>query len=97
MSNRRKLQLQPYTPPRQAPVIDSMGVIPPDQRDTQRCKFHPDCCDPDDMDCPGCGQPAHVFIVLSNGTHVPFCADHMEAAAYVSVKHRDQINAREGN
>jgi hypothetical protein len=96
MSNRRKLQLESYTP-RTTPVIVGAGVIPPDQREGERCQFHPDCCDLDDIACPGCGQPAQAFIVLSNGMHVPFCADHIEAAATVAVKQRDEVNAREGN
>jgi hypothetical protein len=97
MSNKRKLRLKSYTPPRRAPVIQGMGIIPPDQRDSERCQFHPDCCDMDDFDCPGCGQPACVFIIFSNDRHLPFCAEHMEAAAAVSAEHRDQVNARNQN
>jgi hypothetical protein len=73
----------------------------------ERCNFHPGCCDPDDMTCPGCGAPAVKTLVLTSPKGIrrmPFCDDHsagtaevMQAAFAAQAEHPDlaQIVERE--
>ena len=44
-----------------------------------RCRFHPDCCEPDDPYCPGCQQPASAVLV-KGATRFPVCEEHRPAA-----------------
>jgi hypothetical protein len=61
-----------------------------DARPGETCIFHPDCCQPDDWDCSGCGEPAVTcvssYVVPFDGgepreARHPFCARHAKEAA----------------
>jgi len=66
----------------------------------ERCQFHPDCCDPEDTACHGCGAPAVKALVLTSDEHgdrrVPFCAAHSgpmaEAVLSVYIRQRGEAN-----
>lgn len=56
----------------------------------ETCVFHPDCCQADDWNCPGCSEPAVTcvssYVVPFGGDEPrearhPFCARHAEEAA----------------
>jgi hypothetical protein len=80
MSNRRKLR--PY---RTAIVTVSehvSGAYP-----DETCTYHPDCCDPDDFTCPGCGNDAiGVITATLNGAEKrqPFCQEHEAAMGFLA-------------
>jgi hypothetical protein len=55
----------------------SMPAIAEQARPGERCQFHPDCCDMDDRDCPGCGEPAvRTLVYARTGQRIPLCAAH---------------------
>ena len=69
MSNTRKLRTREF---HGRPVAENLGTARPGET----CAFHPDCCDPDDTACSGCGEPADGAIVFRGGQRLPFCAAH---------------------
>jgi len=85
MSNKRKLRLHPYKPTRT--TISSVDTA----HAWERCHFHDDCCDPDDMTCTGaCDAPADSVLVLPRPDGSPgmvrtaFCSDHLAAMRSVA-------------
>lgn len=93
MSNSRRLRIREFTPP---PSVTLDAVEDPGGGEA--CQFHPDCCDPDDFTCPGCGEPAIIVVVYrvnGAGQRMPFCAQH---APYTEVwAHWAQRQAGEAN
>ena len=76
MSNKRKLQTKNFVRPINISEFDHADEF---AYTGEVCAFHPDCCDPDDFDCKGCGQPAvHAVVFRIEGTErrSPFCEDH---------------------
>ena len=92
MSNRRKLR------PFRASIItasERVGGAYPDET----CTYHPDCCEPDDFTCPGCGNAATgavTFYVNGSEQRRPFCQEH-EAAMGVVTEAMAQRTASEAN
>lgn len=88
MSNSRTLRTRQYAPVAvltEDQMTAAHDTAPPGEpaRPGETCVFHPDCCDPGDPACTGCGKPATSAATYHAGTaprRFPYCGEHAEGA-----------------
>jgi hypothetical protein len=95
MSNKRKLRLQPHRETRLTTIGGARAHA------WERCQFHDDCCDPEDMTCSrACGAPAEVVLIhrFDDGREArsPFCERHI-AAMGIIAEHMLRTQTAESN